>query len=303
MSVPQTFAYEPVMVPGPQSVDNAMMDKPESLKVPRHHFIHPSEPVFNRLPTSWPPGHLLPTPHGPQYFHMAPSYGTKHHFGHSSSSPFVDKAQLETRKAENVEDLLAALPSRRRKRARKATPSIVPPVATQSTTTKSTDISVPDPKKRKKAVKKGDKKSRFRGVFWHSRSKSWVASIMANGKASHLGYYDDEIEAALTYDDAARKLRGPLAVVNFSEKESLLHKRALKDTKSSRHSKKCPERTSIYRGVCWNKCNKSWKACMKIAGKNTHIGYFDDEVDAAKAYDIKALQIRGDKARTNFPVT
>lgn len=30
-------------------------------------------------------------------------------------------------------------------------------------------------------------------------------------------------------------------------------------------------------------------------------GYFDDEQDAARAYDLEALRLRGDMAATNFP--
>lgn len=62
-----------------------------------------------------------------------------------------------------------------------------------------------------------------------------------------------------------------------------------------------PETTSCYRGVSWNKANKSWKACIKVKGKNIHIGYFGDDVDAAKAYDMVAQQYRGANAKVNFP--
>ena len=63
-----------------------------------------------------------------------------------------------------------------------------------------------------------------------------------------------------------------------------------------------PHKTSsIYRGVCWNKCNNSWKASIKINKRNTHIGYFDDSVEAALAYDLKAYEIRGNRAVLNFP--
>lgn len=59
-------------------------------------------------------------------------------------------------------------------------------------------------------------------------------------------------------------------------------------------------RATKYRGVCWNKCNNSWKASIKINGKNTHIGYFANVHEAGFAYDLKAMEVRGSKAVLNF---
>ena len=72
------------------------------------------------------------------------------------------------------------------------------------------------------------------------------------------------------------------------------------ETKPKKKRKRNPETTSHYRGVSWNKANKSWKACIKVKGKNIHIGYFGDDVDAAKAYDMIAQQYRGSSAKVNF---
>ena len=35
--------------------------------------------------------------------------------------------------------------------------------------------------------------------------------------------------------------------------------------------------------------------------KNVHVGNFEDEVEAAKAYDERALAARGKDAKLNFP--
>ena len=37
-------------------------------------------------------------------------------------------------------------------------------------------------------------------------------------------------------------------------------------------------------GVCWDKYNNRWKAAIKINGKQKHIGYFLNELDASNAY-------------------
>ena len=40
---------------------------------------------------------------------------------------------------------------------------------------------------------------------------------------------------------------------------------------------------------------------MRINGKHTFLGYFYDEVEAAKAYDRAAKKYHGDFAALNFP--
>lgn len=43
--------------------------------------------------------------------------------------------------------------------------------------------------------------------------------------------------------------------------------------------------SSQYRGVTWNKHHKSWKASLRLDKQAMFIGYFKDELDAAKAYN------------------
>jgi len=59
--------------------------------------------------------------------------------------------------------------------------------------------------------------SRYKGVFWHKRARKWAAHISAEGKAHHLGYFTDEVEAARAYDEAAKKLHKDFAALNFGE--------------------------------------------------------------------------------------
>jgi hypothetical protein len=43
--------------------------------------------------------------------------------------------------------------------------------------------------------------------------------------------------------------------------------------------------TSSFRGVCWYKRTQRWVVQIKIRGVRVHIGYYKDEVEAAKTYE------------------
>jgi hypothetical protein len=60
--------------------------------------------------------------------------------------------------------------------------------------------------------------------------------------------------------------------------------------------------SSGYKGVSRDKRGGRWQAGIKSQGKSRFLGYFNDPVDAAKAYDSAARELFGEFARTNFPL-
>lgn len=58
--------------------------------------------------------------------------------------------------------------------------------------------------------------------------------------------------------------------------------------------------TSKYKGVCWDKSRNKWASKLCFNGNNIHIGRFETEIEAAKAYDAKARELFGEFAHTNF---
>lgn len=57
---------------------------------------------------------------------------------------------------------------------------------------------------------------------------------------------------------------------------------------------------SKYKGVHWFKRDSKWQAQIMCKGKKFHLGYFDTEIEAAKAYDKKAKELHGEYGRLNF---
>jgi len=52
-------------------------------------------------------------------------------------------------------------------------------------------------------------------------------------------------------------------------------------------------------GVC--RLTQRWEASLWLAGKQMYLGGFQDEDDAARAYDLAALACKGLSVPTNFP--
>ena len=59
--------------------------------------------------------------------------------------------------------------------------------------------------------------------------------------------------------------------------------------------------SSRFKGVSYCKRRRKWRADLYWNGKYLSLGYFDEEVQAARAYDHKAVECFGEFANLNFP--
>jgi hypothetical protein len=59
--------------------------------------------------------------------------------------------------------------------------------------------------------------------------------------------------------------------------------------------------SSQYKGVSWIAKHRRWQATIAIDSRNTNLGWFTDEVEAARAYDAAARIHHGEFAYLNFP--
>lgn len=62
--------------------------------------------------------------------------------------------------------------------------------------------------------------SKYKGVYLKKEINKWTAGIKYNNKRIHIGYFHNEVDAAIAYDLKAKELFGEYALLNFLEKEN-----------------------------------------------------------------------------------
>jgi hypothetical protein len=67
---------------------------------------------------------------------------------------------------------------------------------------------------------------------------------------------------------------------------------------NKQNSRKTPGCTSRFKGVSWNKVNCRWE--VRIGSNRLYLGCFENEEEAAAAYDVAAVKAFGAFASTNL---
>jgi len=74
--------------------------------------------------------------------------------------------------------------------------------------------------------------------------------------------------------------------INFNKLDNRRENlRLATSSQSNAHKKPQLNNTSGYKGVSWDKSKGKWKAAYAFRKKDYHIGYFNDVIEAARAYN------------------
>jgi hypothetical protein len=131
------------------------------------------------------------------------------------------------------------------------------------------------------AAKKKGFVSAHEGVSWYTRGQNWmVRAPFVGGKSKHIGYFCDEEKAGLAWDKFCidEELGRPL---NYPDKAPTDYVVDAKEAKGA---------TKQYKGTSYDKGRKKWQARIGSRGNTKHIGYYDDEAAAARAWDAESVR-------------
>lgn len=137
-----------------------------------------------------------------------------------------------------------------------------------------------------------------RGKPW---SKQWRAGCIIGGKQICIGFFFTEEEAARARDRYVLKHIGEDVILNFQRADYPLDPSEIVVDNGKRIRTQIIMKNSFgFMGVAKNGKN-GWSASISCDGVRYRLGTQRTPEEAARRYDIKAIELFGDIAQTNFP--
>lgn len=149
-------------------------------------------------------------------------------------------------------------------------------------------------------------KTGFKGVYQYKAPNKnagrFTACLKIDGIKIFGGYFNTAIEAADKYNKLAKKYHGEFACLNKIDKNKLYEAREIKKEKKQRIRQAQSSLKNGFYGVTRGSGirKRPFRASLRLGNKKTiTIGYFEEAIDAAKAYNESAITYFGNKAVLN----
>ena len=132
--------------------------------------------------------------------------------------------------------------------------------------------------------------SKYNGVSYDRNRKHYVVSIKYKRKSYHLGNSNNELECAKLYNQQAlyfNKEYNTNYILNDIPDYINIPKNIHEEIQSIKINKK----SSQYYGVTFCKSKNKFRSVLVYNKKQIHLGFFENELDAAKAYNLRAEEL------------
>lgn len=132
--------------------------------------------------------------------------------------------------------------------------------------------------------------SKYNGVSYDRNRKHYVVSIKYKRKSYHLGNSNNELECAKLYNQQAlyfNKEYNTNYILNDIPDYITIPKNIHEEIQSIKINKK----SSQYYGVTFCKSKNKFRSVLVYNKKQIHLGFFENELDAAKAYNLRAEEL------------
>lgn len=147
------------------------------------------------------------------------------------------------------------------------------------------------PEENKQSFLQNKSCSEYIGVQYNKLRNNYYSQIKYNGKSYFLGSNKDAIQLAKIYNQQATYFNTQNPKVKYQlndiPDDITIPKNIIEDKlQSNLESIK-----STYHGVTLHKPSNKWRAYVVHNKKQINLGLFDNELDAVKAYNIKAAEL------------
>lgn len=133
---------------------------------------------------------------------------------------------------------------------------------------------------------------------WYAQKATVIGRFYACSKVGHRG------PVLYMHREIMNPFHNPIIEIDHKDREKSLDNRECNlriSTTAQNQWNAGPNKrnTSGFKGVCWAKREKKWKAMICVHPKRIFIGYFHNLIDAAVAYNKAALKYHGEFAYQN----